>query len=192
MCRRKCERGQGMTEYALIVALVAVVTIAALFLVGLRLQSVLYGIGEVLQSECGQVSARIVHNYCGEGGNPPSGNGGIVTWPSNGQITQRWWLCHRGLDIADEEGTPIVTVSDGTVAYAGWNNSGYGKMVVIDHGSYQSLYAHLSSVWVSKGEIVNASQVIGLMGNTGFSTGPHLHFEIRWGSEMADPLTLLP
>ena len=99
----------------------------------------------------------------------------------------------EGLDVAGPEGTPVQAIADGTVKFAGWNDRGYGYLVVIDHGSYQSLYAHLRDTpSVTTGQAVNAGSGSGAMGNTGFSTGPHLHFEIRLGSELVDSASHLP
>lgn len=87
---------------------------------------------------------------------------------------------HFGIDIAGKLGNPIFAADHGVVVYAGWNDYGYGEMIVIDHGSgWQTLYAHLSQVNVSCGQEVYQGDVIGLMGSTGKSTGPHLHFEMR-------------
>lgn len=87
---------------------------------------------------------------------------------------------HFGIDIAGRMGNPIYVADHGIVVYAGWNDYGYGEMVVIDHGSgWQTLYAHLSQVNVGCGQEVIQGEIIGLMGSTGKSTGPHLHFEIR-------------
>lgn len=87
---------------------------------------------------------------------------------------------HWGIDIAGDMGNPIYAADNGVVVYAGWNDWGYGEMVVIDHGSgWQTLYAHLSVVNVVCGQEVYQGDTIGYMGSTGNSTGPHLHFEMR-------------
>lgn len=87
---------------------------------------------------------------------------------------------HFGIDIAGRMGNPIYAADNGVVVYAGWNDYGYGEMVVIDHGSgWQTLYAHLSVVNVVCGQEVYQGETIALMGSTGKSTGPHLHFEMR-------------
>jgi murein DD-endopeptidase MepM/ murein hydrolase activator NlpD len=180
------ERGQGMIEYALLIALVAIVVIAALTILGQSLASVFYGIAEALQSQCGSVTASTFRSYAGEGSSSPPGTLSL-TDPTAGTVTQRYWFCHKGLDIAADQGTPVRAVAAGTVKFAGWSNQGYGNLVVIDHGGYQTLYAHLSALSVSTGQSVAAGTTIGLMGNTGFSTGPHLHFEIRLGHDVVDP-----
>lgn len=87
---------------------------------------------------------------------------------------------HFGIDIAGRLGNPIFAADHGVVVYAGWNDYGYGEMVVIDHGSgWQTLYGHLSQIQVGCGQEVYQGDTIGLMGSTGKSTGPHLHFEMR-------------
>jgi len=185
------ERGQGTVEYALLILLIAIVAIAALWMLGQSLYSVFYGLAEALQFRCGQLGEETFLSYAGEGGQAPPGILSLPR-PTAGKITQRYWFCHKGWDIAAKEGTPVRAVAAGSVKFAGWNDQGYGNLVVIDHGSYQSLYAHLSGTPdVHKGQSVTAGTRIGSMGNTGFSTGPHLHFEIRLGSEVADPGPLL-
>jgi len=87
---------------------------------------------------------------------------------------------HFAIDIAGNLGNPILAADNGVVVYAGWNDYGYGEMVVIDHGfGWQTLYAHLSQINVGCGQEVYKGDTIGLMGSTGKSTGPHLHFEMR-------------
>ncbi len=87
---------------------------------------------------------------------------------------------HYAIDIAGRLGNPIFAADHGVVVYAGWNDYGYGEMIVIDHGSgWQTLYAHLSQINVICGQEVYQGDTIGLMGSTGKSTGPHLHFELR-------------
>jgi len=87
---------------------------------------------------------------------------------------------HYGIDIGGDAGNAIYAADTGVVVYAGWNDYGYGEMVVIDHGfGWQTLYAHLSQVNVTCGQEVLKGETIGLMGSTGKSTGPHLHFEMR-------------
>lgn len=88
-----------------------------------------------------------------------------------------WW--HNGIDLRADIGTPVYAVADGTVKVAKDNPTGYGLYIVINHGTYGSLYAHLSQYHVFVGQEVNAGTIIGYTGNTGESTGPHLHFEIR-------------
>lgn len=99
---------------------------------------------------------------------------------------------HTGIDIAVPEGTPVRAAAAGTVTFAGWHE-GFGVLVVIDHGNgYESFYAHLSKLLVGAGQSVSAGDVIALSGNTGLSTGPHLHFEVRYLGTPVDPRPLLP
>lgn len=86
---------------------------------------------------------------------------------------------HEGVDLAANEGTPVFAAGGGTVVYAGWNDTGYGNVVVIAHGAVFSIYGHLDSTAVRCGQSVSAGNVIGQSGNTGRSSGPHLHFELR-------------
>ena len=89
---------------------------------------------------------------------------------------------HEAVDLGGVIGAPIYAAGGGTVVFAGRNSTGYGNLVVIAHGSVFSLYGHLNSVGVSCGQSVTAGQQIGTLGNTGNSTGPHLHFELRSGN----------
>ena len=98
---------------------------------------------------------------------------------------------HNGLDIAGSNiyGQPIVAARAGTVIDAGWNSGGYGNYVMINHGDgFITIYGHMSSVASYTGQSVSAGQVIGYVGNTGRSTGPHLHFEVRLNGSVEDPL----
>lgn len=100
---------------------------------------------------------------------------------------------HMALDIAAEPGTPVYAADTGTVLTAGWSDNGYGYHIVIDHGiDYITLYAHLREYFVKSGDIVRKGDIIGLVGSTGNSTGPHLHFEIRDYGYLIDPLLVLP
>ena len=119
-------------------------------------------------------------------------------WPAEGVFTSgygwRWGRMHKGIDIAAPIGTPIVAAADGKVISAGWNSGGYGNLVKIKHfdGSI-TLYAHNSKIMVRRGQWVKQGQQIAKMGNTGFSTGPHLHFEIHsQGKKAMNPIALLP
>lgn len=97
---------------------------------------------------------------------------------------------HYGIDISAPSGTPIHAAADGVVVFAGWRRA-YGNTVIVDHGNgLATLYAHCSRVLVSEGEVVKQGQVIALVGSTGLSTGPHLHFEIRRYGEPINPLAV--
>ena len=120
---------------------------------------------------------------------------GKFKWPTNGRITsrygQRWGRLHKGVDIANSKGTPVYAAESGKVSAAG-RLGGYGNRIEIDHGAgVTTLYAHLSSIKVSSGTSVSRGQLIGYMGNTGNSTGPHLHFEVRINGSARNPLKYL-
>ena len=121
------------------------------------------------------------------------GGGGFI-WPtaSHSLVGNDFWSGHMGVDLATVQGGPIYAADSGTVIYAGAISGGYGIMVMIDHGTgYQTLYAHLSGVAVSCGQAVSQGQVIGYGGSTGNSTGPHLHFEVRYGGGYVNPWQFL-
>ena len=121
------------------------------------------------------------------------GNGSFV-WPtaSHSLVGNDFWSGHMGVDLATVTGGPIYAADGGTVIYAGAISGGYGIMVMIDHGTgYQTLYAHLSGVAVSCGQGVSQGQLIGYGGSTGNSTGPHLHFEVRYGGGYVNPWQFL-
>ncbi|HEX3623278.1 MAG TPA: peptidoglycan DD-metalloendopeptidase family protein [Acidimicrobiales bacterium] len=120
-----------------------------------------------------------------------------VAWPAAGTVTSgfgyRWGALHAGLDIANSVGTPIKAAKAGTVIVAGWNDGGYGNWVIIDHGGgFSTLYGHMSKVRTSAGRSVKQGELIGDMGSTGNSTGPHVHFETRVGGTPQDPTRYLP
>jgi murein DD-endopeptidase MepM/ murein hydrolase activator NlpD len=125
-----------------------------------------------------------------------------MIWPVNGTVTSGYGyrihpilgkrILHTGIDIAAASGTSIWAADGGTVIYATWV-SGYGNTVAIDHGGgISTLYAHQSSMAVSYGQKVKKGQVVGYVGSTGYSTGPHLHFEVRVNGTPVDPMGYLP
>jgi murein DD-endopeptidase MepM/ murein hydrolase activator NlpD len=125
---------------------------------------------------------------------PPTGNG-RVGWPVSGPVTSgfgmRWGRMHEGIDIMVPEGTPVRAAAAGTVIFAGWLG-GYGNLVVVDHGGgLSTAYAHNSSFASSVGQAVAAGQVVSYSGNTGDSSGPHVHFEVRVNGSAVDPLGYL-
>jgi len=118
---------------------------------------------------------------------------GVFLWPTSGYLTQGYWYGHRAIDIGAAVGTAIRTSDNGFVSFAGWTDIGYGYLVVVDHrNGYQTYYAHLSDIFVREGEVVSAGETIGAMGSTGNSTGPHLHYEIRFNGYPTNPLIYLP
>ncbi len=123
--------------------------------------------------------------------NWPYGSGHFV-WPIYGWLTQGYRFDHRAIDVAANLGTPVTAADRGVVLRAGWNEQGYGLFVIIDHNiDYITLYAHLSEVFVAEGQVVAQGQLLGKVGSTGNSTGPHLHFEIRDFGRLTNPLELL-
>lgn len=118
---------------------------------------------------------------------------GQFVWPTSGRITQRFVWYHQGLDIANSAAPAILAADSGKVIVAGFpDRFGYGNRVIIDHGNgYQTLYAHLSKIYVQVGQTVARGNAIGQMGSTGRSTGTHLHFEIRKFGVNQDPLAYL-
>lgn len=131
------------------------------------------------------------------GGNSGSGSGiapaivgtGTFIFPvSSRNFTQRFWYGHPGIDIGLSEGSAVLASDTGTVTFAGWNIYGYGNLIVINHGNgYETFYGHLSSINVFPGQIVYQGNVIGGTGNTGNSSGPHIHFEVRINGNQDDP-----
>jgi murein DD-endopeptidase MepM/ murein hydrolase activator NlpD len=104
---------------------------------------------------------------------------------------QNTWRHHWGIDIAARLGTPVVASATGVVRYTGWFG-GYGRVVYLEHGQgWATLYAHLSRFYVRPGQTVNQGTVIGAVGTAGRSTGPHLHFEIRYKNVPLNPLAYL-
>lgn len=149
-----------------------------------------------LEREADRLERLLAEQQSG-GGEAPS----VMQWPVRGRISSPFGYrihpitgakkLHTGLDIAAPQGTPIGAAASGTVIFAGWFGS-YGYTVIIDHGGgVATLYAHQSRVAVSKGETVAAGDVIGYVGSTGLSTGPHVHFEVRQQGTPTDPMPFL-
>jgi murein DD-endopeptidase MepM/ murein hydrolase activator NlpD len=116
-------------------------------------------------------------------------------WPVHGVLTSyygwRWGRMHEGIDLAVASGTPVVASAAGVVIHAGWMG-GYGNLVVVDHGGgIATAYGHNTSVTVGPGQQVAQGQLIAYSGNTGNSTGPHVHFEVRINGAAVDPLGYL-
>lgn len=120
------------------------------------------------------------------------GIGLVKPIPSGYTITSRFGPrgsgFHKGLDIAAPIGTPIAAAAPGTVEYSGWSSSGYGNYIKISHGNgVETLYAHCSKLYVQVGQTVSGGEVLGAVGSTGRSSGPHLHLEIRLNGEPQNP-----
>ena len=128
---------------------------------------------------------------------PPSPIGtGDLAVPASGSLSSRfgsrWGRNHDGVDVAANIGTNIYAADNGTVTYSEYNNGGYGYMIQIDHGNgVETYYAHCSELLVPKGSVVAKGDLIAKVGNTGRSTGPHLHFEVRVNGSPIDPMTYL-
>ena len=146
--------------------------------------------------------ASMLRNMESSSSAPSAGGTGRFMWPCNGEITSYYgWRTHpifgttkyhSGMDIAVDYGTPIHAADSGTVIYSGWLG-GYGNCVMIDHGGgLVSLYAHNQSLNVGEGQFVNKGTVVAYAGSTGYSTGPHCHFEVRLHGEVTEPLNYLP
>lgn len=145
----------------------------------------------------GGKSGNSENNSGGEGVNTPAPSGGAMAWPAPGPVTspfgQRWGRLHSGIDIGVPVGSPVVAADNGVVILAKTGyNGGYGNYIVVSHGGgISTLYAHNSSLTVGVGARVSRGQVIARSGNTGRSTGPHLHFEVRVNGRPVDPMPYL-
>lgn len=144
-----------------------------------------------------QAAARALSRVPGDDPGPDDRiSGAGLAWPLRGPITSpfgsRWGRLHAGIDISAGMGTPIRAAKGGAVIFAGSMN-GYGNVVIIDHGGgLSTLYAHQSRLGTNDGASVAQGQVIGFVGSTGHSTGPHLHFETRVGGSPQNPMRYLP
>jgi len=129
------------------------------------------------------------------------GQGNMFDWPLRGPISSpfgqrthpvfRTRMFHSGIDIAAPRGTPVAAAAPGEVIFEGWMR-GFGRVIIIDHGrNFTTVYAHLSDTRVREGTIVGAGTIIGAVGNTGTSTGYHLHFEVREGTTARNPINFL-
>jgi len=135
---------------------------------------------------------KVVTTYTGSVPEGARGTGRFQ-WPVLGQITQGYWYGHRAIDIGASTGSAVLAADGGFISFAGWTDVGYGYLVVIDHANgFATYYAHLSNIYVFSGQAVERGQVIGAVGSTGWSTGPHLHFEVRYYSAQQNPRAYLP
>ncbi|HXF97814.1 MAG TPA: M23 family metallopeptidase, partial [Gaiellaceae bacterium] len=154
---------------------------------------------EELQAESARLAAAIRSAQTeaaatGTGAGSSTSSAGFV-WPVNGPVVSGFGMragrMHEGIDIAASTGTPIRAAAAGTVIHAGWLG-GYGNLVVLDHGNgLATAYAHASAILVSVGQRVAQGETIALVGSTGNSSGPHLHFEVRVNGAAVDPLAYL-
>ncbi|MCA9909105.1 MAG: M23 family metallopeptidase [Anaerolineae bacterium] len=127
---------------------------------------------------------------CGQVANP----GGFGNWQrplGSYTFVQGFSAWHSGVDLAAPVGTPVYAALGGVVIFRGWNSFGYGYLVVLAHGPFTTVYGHLSDFNVACGQSVSPGQVIAFSGNSGNSSGPHLHFEIRYNDIVQDPTTIM-
>jgi len=151
---------------------------------------------EALATQSAVLAAAIRGSQAGAGASgtgAPSAAGFI--WPVDGVVVSgfgmRWGRMHEGIDIAASSGTPVRAAAAGTVIHAGWLG-GYGNLVVVDHGNgLATAYAHASVILVGVGQQVSQGETVSLVGSTGNSSGPHLHFEVRVSGVAVDPLLYL-
>ena len=127
----------------------------------------------------------------------PSHSPLALAWPVAGELSSgfgpRGARFHAGADLAAAHGTPVLASASGRVVYADWRAGGWGMLVTVSHGrGVRTMYAHLARISVRVGDRVAAGTTIGLVGSTGRSSGPHLHFEVRLRGAAVDPLTGLP
>ena len=119
-------------------------------------------------------------------------------YPTSGRITSKFGTRvsprggrlekHTGWDIATNTGAPVRVTAPGVVEVAGWTNIGYGLHIIVNHGyGYKTLYGHLSRLNINQGDTVSSNDLIGFVGSTGNSTGPHLHYEVRMGNTPINP-----
>jgi murein DD-endopeptidase MepM/ murein hydrolase activator NlpD len=148
-----------------------------------------------LEAEQARVQARLAAVSGTRAAGPIRRGSGQLIWPANGAVSSpfgmRWGRLHAGIDVPLSEGTPLRAADGGRVVIAGWTG-GYGNYTCIQHtGSLSTCYAHQSRLAAGVGASVSQGQVIGYSGNTGNSTGPHLHFEVRVNGSPVDPMGYL-
>lgn len=151
-------------------------------------------VGQKLIAPGGQKPYQVRHVVAWSGAVPKDAKrgSGSFGWPVSGYITQRYSEVHPAVDIGVVIGSPVKAADSGYVAVVGRSDTGYGRYVLIDHGNgFQTVYAHLSVIYVEVGQSVGKGQTIALSGNTGKSTGPHLHFEIKLNGVRRNPFIYL-
>jgi murein DD-endopeptidase MepM/ murein hydrolase activator NlpD len=135
---------------------------------------------------------KVVTTYIGSVPEGARGTGRFQ-WSVLGRITQGYWYGHRAIDVGAPIGSAVMAADGGFISFAGWTDVGYGYLIVIDHANgFATYYAHLSNIYVFTGQAVERGQVIAASGNTGWSTGPHLHFEVRYYGAQQNPRAYLP
>jgi len=151
---------------------------------------------EALAAQSAALAARIrdAQEGAGSTGSGQPSAAGLI-WPCDGVVVSgfgmRWGRLHEGIDIGCAYGTPNRAAAAGTVIYSAWLG-GYGNLIVLDHGNgLSTAYAHASSLLVGVGQTVSQGETVSLVGSTGNSSGPHLHFEVRVNGEAVDPLLYL-
>lgn len=131
------------------------------------------------------------NNFPSRAGGGPDQGGHVRSVPAGdpvqGRISQNVRPGHLALDFAVVVGTPVKATLSGRIKRAGWDPDGYGRYIVVENGPYEVYFAHLSEFNVREGDWIEAGQVVGRSGNTGNSTGPHLHYEIRKHGRAIDP-----
>lgn len=146
------------------------------------------------RARAAQVSARnnVARSSSTAGASIPATGAAFMRPVSGGMVTSPFGYrtsgFHKGVDIATSTGTPIYASAEGTVIFSGWNSTGYGNLVIVDHGNgYQTYYAHCSQLYVSYGQYVSQGQNIAAVGSTGNSTGPHVHFQVMYYGAVQNP-----
>lgn len=167
-----------------------------LFIPGGQGEDITWNPGVTVDTSGGKTQGFVTQFAPGQAGScPQEPNPGGTVWtdPLPGSTFVRGFSSiHSGVDLAAPTGTAVRAANGGVVIYAGWNTWGYGNTIVLAHGPFLTLYGHLSAINVRCGQMVSSGSVIGAVGTTGNSTGPHLHFEIRYGQTPTDPLSTMP
>ena len=153
------------------------------------------------RDEAAKKAGRATGNVDYLAGRMAQGRGSMFDWPLRGPLSSPFGqrvhpvfktkMFHSGIDVSADRGTPVKAAAPGEILFEGWMR-GYGQVIIIDHGrNYSTVYAHMSSTRVKEGTVVGAGAVIGAVGDTGTTTGFHLHFEVREGSTAKNPLDYL-
>jgi len=155
-----------------------------------------YPLNDLREGQALVAGAALVIPYCSKTlsrPHPDLAPGSLFAWPIVGAVTQTYSAGHPALDIGAPYGSAVYAARAGLVTRASWAETGYGYLVWIDHGDgLATVYSHLKGAWVSAGQRVARGQLIGEVGSTGNSSGPHVHFEIRVNGARVNPLGYLP